>query len=253
MSRETSNPAGRLWALLDEGLRLPDKQPVEEGWSQLLDVGSGGRGLVLRRLGQVWSMPDQIRSLIGELADDIDTSLLLAPLPTIEQALMVPLTGNRWGSVKSALNDTVMSELRFCAEVMHRASPEQEVDDEQVAKLVDEVRALIDVVLAADLPGDLKAVLVHRLREVEETLLQVRVSGVDAIRYAVEATFGAEVLWFQSAEGNERASATPTLTKVAELAQRIYTTVVAVRTTWELGEGAWEKVRQMLELGAGDR
>ena len=84
-------------------------------------------------------------------------------------------------------------------------------------------------------------------------LLQVRVSGVDAIRYAVEATFGAEVLWFQSAEGNERASATPTLTKVAELAQRIYTTVVAVRTTWELGEGAWEKVRQMLELGAGDR
>ncbi|MEU4529657.1 hypothetical protein AB0F49_15635 [Micromonospora ureilytica] len=84
--------------------------------------------------------------------------------------------------------------LEACSRALHRCSPEPALEQEQLTTLVEDVREIMDAVIASpSLATEAKEFLVLRLREIESALLHSKIAGTAELEASVDRLTGALV------------------------------------------------------------
>lgn len=150
-------------------------------------------------IAKIVHMNNQItatRDAILALPEDEDPAHLLAHFPAIESitsdiflASQVPI---RYFGAK--VSGEMLYSVQTCVRVLRRNGVKEEtLSDEATLELIALVRKLVDEVVGSSLPEELKALLVQRLRDVEDALTFVRISGTSGLTAAMDALLGASM------------------------------------------------------------
>lgn len=194
----TKNPAGRFVALLNRGDQIQNSLAIKDAWKEILCEGEDDACL-MRRLGFVYSLPGAISEAVMSLKDE-NADLLLREMHKVQAALDRPLT-EAWQNFLVTIDDAARYSLEVISDRLDRSSREPEVPPDQLAALLEAVRALLKDALAADLSPPLRLLMVRHLQAMARAIEEVQLRGVDALREAVEGAIGGAVIYMQTAGG----------------------------------------------------
>lgn len=134
------------------------------------------------------------------LAEEIREQILAIPeigheihlewLPAVEQAFAASELNAAIHPFQGQIANETLLGLRVCSDILRRHAPEPALDEKQLADLLAEVRALIDDILKASLPPDLRRFLLERLRDIASAIEEYRLFG----RKPIEEALGALVV-----------------------------------------------------------
>ncbi|MFD6261684.1 hypothetical protein ACFWFK_11160 [Micromonospora chalcea] len=188
----TENSAARLGAILEQARQQPAQAAIDV-WMRIFDVSN--RVGVLQGAADLVRLVDQVEHEVRALPEDEDPEHLLAFLPEIRKIVdaLLYVGGVQMNHFTAQVTGEMIYSLASCARALRRnGRAEPVISEDSTNQLVDDVRAVIDDVVASDLPSALKELLVDRLRDVEEALLSVRIGGYASVEKAMDAlTFGA--------------------------------------------------------------
>ncbi|MBM7082763.1 hypothetical protein [Micromonospora humidisoli] len=188
----TGNSASRLAAILEQVRQQPKRAAIEV-WMEIFGVPD--RLGVLQSSADLARLVDQMEAEVRALPEDEDPDHLLAFLPQIRNVVDGLLyVGNvHMNHFVDQVTGEMIYSVGVCARALRRnGHSEPTLSEDSSNQLVEDVRSVIDAVVASDLPEDLKELLVDRLRGVEAALLSVRIGGYANVEKALDAlTFGA--------------------------------------------------------------
>lgn len=186
------NPAGRLYALLEEADVPPkgnDSTPVRHRWADVLGIHRNDLPTLLARLSEVMALPSQVRAAIESVPEE-DKERFLEPIPKIEQAFAKLNLAQQWKQFAEPITQNVMTGLSFCDWLLSKSSPEPVIGDEQRERIHEEIRDLRDDVRANEEDDDLRRFLLRHLNAMDEALHEYKLSGAPPVEEAIHAAVG---------------------------------------------------------------
>jgi hypothetical protein len=225
---EFQNPAGRLHDLLSrfaENGRLS----TQAAWAAVLEVEEQD---VPMYLSDVARLLREVRDAAQETGRDA-----FDPIPghlvTLSKAIF-PVSEPFAGRASNVAPDpTAMQALKMLSAYLEDFAPDGEIPDE-LDELLDEVRALMDAVVEADLPVDIRRGLLHRLGDVLAAIEHVKVGGPDDVRRAAEALALSAILYEDDADSDAAVfSRLKTFAKKAWVAFTVTTSLAGAVLTWD--------------------
>lgn len=177
------NPAGRLHELLKQ-FGTKQELDIRAAWAEVLDVSENEVAL---HIGDVASLLRDAQAAAKETGLDAFDSIP-GHLQALSRSIFpvdVPFT--KLASHVSP-DPTAMDALKMLSAYLEKTAPEGQIPD---AAEVEDLRSgfidLVDAVTDADLPPDIRRVILHRLSDMIVALEHLNVGGPDAIRRAAEA------------------------------------------------------------------
>lgn len=228
-----NNPAGRLTRLIRRLREVSGTTPMRAAWAHALGVDENNISELLARITLAARLVDQTVIQIEGLAD-LDHGLYLRWTPLVRGAFTDFGMSNQIARITDRLTPEVLTGLDFCNHELSRRCPEQTVDMAKLEELTKEAKALMDQVVRADLPGDLKEYVLDKLDLLLRALEMYHVTGIRPIVSAMETIVGATVLGGK--EHHEQLTKTPQ-------GQRLWSLLGKVATLIALAEGG----RKLLE------
>ncbi len=199
---DLDNPAARLHRLL-EAFKGTEAGRVYETWSRVfglgedLDLHGNDPRLweLFRRVGELEQMSVQIRAELDHIDDAyVNRDLVLRWEPVVREALTFSTTTSGMAfDVARSLDDAVMLSLEMCADVLHRWRREPVISEPDLQRLQEELQALGQEVLAAEIPAELRGFLLAHIAEMTSALSDYELRGIVAIRDAFDRMVGAFV------------------------------------------------------------
>ncbi|ERY41893.1 TPA: hypothetical protein ACRNW4_003280 [Pseudomonas aeruginosa] len=187
--RVRNNPAGRLLDLLEELRNTNGNTPVRRVFAHMFNADENDTGEVLRLLSDFSGLVRDAKSATSRIAN-VDTSLYLAPYFRIEEMIGRISLEKLWHQVKEPLDDKVLTELRFGADLLSRAVNGAELDEDEVVRFFEELDALLCDALSSDLPDQLKRLFVKNLESIRHALLAFKIAGADGLQDELDAVLG---------------------------------------------------------------
>ncbi|MGW5579610.1 hypothetical protein [Micromonospora chokoriensis] len=205
MKEWMDNPAGRLAFFIRS---LPQRnQDRSIGETLGLDPNLSQPFAAALRMLEVQKLMHAARESVEKLPESEDPDFLLLHFNDIEKFIN-GLTEMAL-STASRINPTdmfnslfavrrpgteAMFALEACSRALHRCSPEPALEQEQLTALVEDVREIVDAVIASpSLTAEAKEFLVLRLREIESALLHSKIAGTAELEASVDRLTGALV------------------------------------------------------------
>ncbi|MGC5053579.1 hypothetical protein ACLQ2S_19220 [Micromonospora sp. DT48] len=189
----TDNSAVRLTAILERVRDENATDPALRAWMRVFDVPDYLG--VLQGAADLGRLVDQLEADVLALPKDEDPEHLLSYLPLLRKLIETFAIVGKVSMVEFAKHAHVgvIYSVASCARALRRNGRiEPLIADDSVKQLVNDVRAIIDDVIVSDLPESLKELLVDRLRDVEVSLLNVRIGGYASVEKAMDSlTFAA--------------------------------------------------------------
>jgi hypothetical protein len=177
------DPAARLHRLLSDARGLSPQSTMRRNWAKLLGVDPDDRTTLLKRLGEVIALPEEVRLALMEAVQDHED--VARHLPEIEKALsLLNLDSQQWQQFTSSYSDTALRELEFISRDLRQARDWPTASSEDLDRIREQAQALLADVLSANLDQNLQDFLLRRLREVRDALELFKVSP-DALLEAV--------------------------------------------------------------------
>lgn len=187
---EYDNPAARLLDLFERAHSLPDNAKLRDGWSDLLDVDPDDRAQLLHRLSLVIALPAQLRAAVTALPD-FEEDVHLKRMAAVENTLsQLNLDGMQWVQIKSGSTDTVRDWLSFVSYDLRRQGYAAPATEEDVEHLRDQVKRFEHAVEEADIPENLRDVLIEQVTRLRESLDEYRLAGPEGVAEAVDRSRG---------------------------------------------------------------
>lgn len=188
----TNNPAGRLYAILDEVRAKPRKKSIRNVWAETFGLEPSATADILFLIGKMIELARDAKQSINGL-DNIDHEIYIKPFHNIEKAFSFANIEDHWDNISRHLDEATMVGLSFCADVLSRTSGEQIIDQETLNDLMEQVENLTHEIMDSEIPPDLKAVLIDNLEEIRRAILEYRIRGVDGLKRALEGSLGAVI------------------------------------------------------------
>lgn len=191
---DQTNSATRLLSILRNAQGKSENTRIHEVWANVLKPQFG------EETGDLHYWLFELRRLVSTVEEEISSvprinqDLYLRPFSSIRSALEKTNLDAPWRDVKQHLNETVMTGLEHCAELLSRERPEPVIPQGELSDLFSKTNALIDDITSSALPTDLKSFLVGCLERIRKAILLYRIHGASALREAFETTIGAAIL-----------------------------------------------------------
>ncbi|MFD9239874.1 hypothetical protein ACFWB3_31950 [[Kitasatospora] papulosa] len=199
------NPAARLQLLLMDLHRAhpSQQQQQQQAWvaaCTLLDVEPDSPA-GLQAMADVTRLPDQVIAAITEHVDDEEERQhLLEGMPLI-RAAMRDLTQRqpiqtmfaRFAPGGAVPLSGVVRDLASCSRLLNRAAPASVLSESELDHLQTLITGLMEQIVGADLPADLRLLLLTHVRRMQEALQFVRIGGREAIQHELDAVLGAVI------------------------------------------------------------
>ena len=193
------NPAGRLYEILNAARSKPSSHQIRGAWAEVFDVKPTDMRSIYALLVELMDLVDRAKKSVQQLPG-VNHDLYLRWIPNVEHVLTYSQLSVKWAELQRNLDDTTMNQLEFCSELLSRRTGEKVISDEDLSKLQMEVETLLDKVLSANLPEELKDVLIEKLEEIRQAILAYRVRGNEGLRRALGSSLGAMFLYREHIE-----------------------------------------------------
>ncbi len=194
MARHLDNPAGRLHALLTDLSEVSpaDRTQTRAAWASVLDIEEGDLAGLTRGLGYVLNMPEQVKAQINDI-QDVDHDLMLRHMHKVEAALSRSILSlnEAVAHVHAQYNEATLLSLELCSDALHRRRAERVVADDDLKRIDEEISKLVDEVRSSKLDQDLRDFLLTHLAEMHQAVGDVRIRGSIALEEVLDRTCGA--------------------------------------------------------------
>lgn len=183
------NPAARLKAILDAGLKENKDQSCITVWRKLLEANPNDAGDLFHRLGKTMELPQKIIFLLQTHSPHhIETSSHWRN--QIDSAFMNQQLSGKWESFINQINVHCINYLSFIADILHNKLNAKTVQLEKINDLISKITTLIAEIENSDLESDLKLYLLRDLSILLQTLREYKITGGEAILKQVESIVG---------------------------------------------------------------
>lgn len=188
-TNQPDNPAQRLLGLCQAFLNIKNGTSIRDAWAQILNVEDDNTPELLYRVGMTLPLVKTTREALERL-DEIDRELFLGWQENIEAAFSNLNFKADVGEIKNQLKPEIMKQLEFCSHELRRRSPEPTIAPEQLTAFREEVKNLMDEVLQADIPVDLKSFLLDNLDRLLRAIEMYWYTGSRPIQDALDTAIG---------------------------------------------------------------
>lgn len=189
-----TNPAGRLYHLLKAARPQTSNATFGEVWAEVFGIDPEDRGRLLVMLSHLLQQIEEGKQAVLE-TQELRQDLHLEPFQKLEKAFSVMnLDGQFNGWKKGHLPDGTLRDLEWCAEALSGIYSEGEIDREELAELQDDIQDLTKKTREADIPEDIRGVILDGLEHIRRAIFEYDLRGVDGLKDALEQNIGAIVL-----------------------------------------------------------
>lgn len=189
---EFDNPAQRLLDILVEGKELNPKLNCRAAWKTLLKAESESEAALLARLGKVMELPEQTMNLLGSVGEN-DDDAHQHWVQQVSTAFSKQDFGGYWETFSNHIDMHCLSYLKISARLLKAHSTVAELPESTLETVRSEVQSLIEMVLASNLPSNLKQYLVRSFQRVLVAVQEYSITGAVPVIEALEVTFGHSV------------------------------------------------------------
>jgi hypothetical protein len=188
-----TEPAGRLYDILQEGRTKPGDYPSRRVWASIFGVPEIDTGTILRMLAELIQLTYETKVEIEKL-EDVDHQLYLRPFQRIESLFSQINLDAPWKHWKDQIDEPTIYGLQFCSDKLSRATNYTKIDNDEIEKIKNSLSELTDQVLETQLDSFLKQLLVRNLESLRQSLIAYRIKGIDGIQQEIELNLGSMVL-----------------------------------------------------------
>jgi len=195
MNKQTvaNNPAGRLLRICKLLRGITAGVLLKDAWAQVVGTKSDDTPVLLRRIGVVIALVDETEHAIRRL-DGVNHELFLKwRKPVVEAFSRLNLVGENLTSVHQFLSPDVIMSLEYCDHELSRRCPERTIDAEALKQLLNEIKSLLDDVMEAELPPDIKAFILDKLDALQRAIEMYQFTGLDPVQAAVDGIIGTTI------------------------------------------------------------
>lgn len=184
------NATGRLRTILVGMHGRQDGRPLREAWQAVLGLPDSTNATLLPVIARVVELPDAARAEIVALEDQ-DTEGLLAWYDHVQTAMsLAHQFETAVENFKRQYKPEDLVTLRHASFQVDKARPDTPLPPEQLPAAVDEVRDLIDVLLASpDLDSTAREMLVQAATGILNALVTYPVTGAEGVRRSLTNAF----------------------------------------------------------------
>ena len=195
MADNPNNPAGRLLYICRKLSSINNSIGLKEAWAKVVDVPVPVEDtpLLLDRIGASISLIEYTKKAIYSL-DDIDRNLFLKwEQPVANAFSQLNLSGSNVAQIKQFLTPEIIISLEYCDHELARRNPEQTLDPNELQKVIEEIKSLIDEVVQSNLPDEIRSFILDKLDLLLRSLELYKFCGITPITTAIDAILGATV------------------------------------------------------------
>jgi hypothetical protein len=182
-----NNPAGRLYLLLADIRSQPNDTTLQRAWAHALNIDEYDVSNLIVLIAEVVRLVEEVKGRIGN--QNVDQSLYLKPFVKIQRVFTLSF-GHQMTNAKEFLDDATMTGLEYCSELLARTTVEEAINADVLTELQADVDILIEKMLVANLPEDLKLLLLDCLQQIRQAILSYRIHGAKGIEAAIKTTIG---------------------------------------------------------------
>lgn len=184
-----TNPAGRLFLLLNAARSKPNGSSTKQVWQEVFEIQNSPDDLFIH-LGNLQKLTAEVKYLVTRNLGDL-SSQYLTMFSSIERAVSVTNLDAPWSNYIGFLSEGTMTELRFTWIALDTKFHEEVLDQDKLQELLVSVQDLIKDTLAGDIDPKLKEIIIDLLRGVEESILEYKIRGAESLQKNLERTIGA--------------------------------------------------------------
>lgn len=187
------NPASRLQAVLEQGLAVPHDQSCRRAWEEILGVQGSDTSELFAKLGKVMELPRQTHLLLEmHFPHQADNSHLWRD--PVELAFLNQQLGGAWVTFIKHINPYCVPQIGLIAELLHSKIAAKTLKEEELTKILGDVKALIDEVEASSISQHLKNYLLQELSQLAQSVREYKLSGATPILKQAESMVGHALL-----------------------------------------------------------
>lgn len=183
------NPAARLLAILEEGMKHPQKESCRRVWQQLLGVDNSSEALLIARLGKVMELPNQTVEILRRGFPNQSTTYEHWA-KQIGKGFSLQNLDSEWHSFRAHIDQHTLTYLRLTADLINTKEPSQALEEKTIVSLRERVNNLLAEALAWDVDEDVRKFAVRILQRLLVALDEYTISGAVPLMDAVEIAFG---------------------------------------------------------------
>lgn len=187
------NPAARLKAILERGKSIQRENSCRQVWEEILEAESGNSGDLFARLGTVMALPRRTAFLVKTHFPHQDESTSLW-MSSLEAAFINQNLSGQWATFIDHINPHCIPYIGLIADLLQGKVSTQVIKDEDITKIIDSVKALMNDVDKSMLSVQLKNYLSQELFDLLQAVREYRVSGAVPILKQAEAMVGHTLL-----------------------------------------------------------
>jgi len=137
--------------------------------------------------------------------------------------------------------------LKFVADALSRQQGEIALNTEELNELSNEVRALLEKVLDADLDKDIKSLILGKVQDIDQAIINYKFQGSKGLSQVIDSTFGALIQNEKLRSQKEN----PTVTSFFTLISRVASVLNVYNNTKKLAPDVGKMLQHLLS-GAKD-
>jgi len=232
-----TEPAGRLFDILQEARRRPETYTARKVWSEVFGIEEHDTGTILRMLADLIQLIYLSKTKIEE-QNDIEHELYLKPFSKLEVIFSQINLEGQWKASRDQIDDSTMYGLQFCSDRLHRSTNYTKIKDEELDEIKSLLSDLVDTVLKSKVDTFLKKLMVKNLEGLRQALIAYRIKGIDGIETEIELNLGSILLHKNEIKEKSEEKDTASLWKsYFTFLDRLNKTISAAKNIKNLGGG----------------
>lgn len=216
---DESNPAGRLYKILMAARKHQDNTKIRKVWAEVLDCSESDDAELSLRVIEVYQLSHEVQTLI-KLIPSLNHGLYLESFNKIDSAIFPLNLQASWRDKKKALDEGLMTSLKFCAEELGRNYSEESISEEDLKQITQIVSDLFESVSSSEIDPALRIALLEEVEKIRSAISVYRIRGARGVKEALQSLLGAVIV---NREGLAELSVErPSLTeKLGELIEKL--------------------------------
>lgn len=185
-----NNPASRLLSILTRAY----EQDPESKTHEALAIAFGMLTVqpitdLIKNIAKIVELTDKTSEIINN-TDNINSNNYLLWTDTVNRFIRMIQLEAQWNSIRTYINPEKLISLQFTADFLSMASTENEIDSDQLFKVIQDFTNLKDELDSIDLPDELLNMLHIQIDEMILSLQEYHMSGVEGLERALTQMVG---------------------------------------------------------------
>jgi hypothetical protein len=179
--------------VIERAQRVEAGRPAREGWASVFGKGVNSQTGLLRGLGGVAGLVDEIKSDVSALNEDENPKLLLSHMKQFDELVskFLVIASHTMKESLACVNATGLYSLEVCSGALNRHQPATVIsfsDRTQLGRKLDDL--IKDVGDAEDLAPQFKLWLLARIRDIRQAVSEYEFVGNGGVEAAYEHMVG---------------------------------------------------------------